>query len=311
MLDPFNSSKSNSTYYIYQATTGFIIDPRSTAERNSQNGRYIASSQGFFVRAFQNGSLQFDESIKPISPYSAVYGNFREETSPQEFIKITVSDSVKSSQAIIHFKEDAEVGFDSKYDAECISSGGLVLYTLQSGKKLSINGFPQNDSHIKIPLIVENIKGKALFNFSGLTEASNSYFLKDNYLNRLIRISVGSPYSFSTSSSDTSSLSKKRFEVIQSQVTGLVEKEDYNSLFTIYTTPTTTGVLNLRLFDLTTSSYEIIDVNGRIIIAFDLTNNASPTIQIDLQKYSLPAGPYAIRCINGKGSSIKSFIISK
>ncbi|HAR19108.1 MAG TPA: hypothetical protein DCR46_00480, partial [Cytophagales bacterium] len=141
IMDPFNSSQKNSTYFIYNALTGISLDPRPGSEnRNINNhgvGRFIASSQGFFVKAIANGNLTFSEKHKPAHPASEVYANMRKE-SANRLIKIDASDEQNSSQAILAFHELGNDGYDAR-DAELFSTGEMLLCTSMAEKKLSLN----------------------------------------------------------------------------------------------------------------------------------------------------------------------------
>lgn len=305
LLDPYNQSNSNSTYFVYQATTGLLVEPRSTSNRSMANGKFIASSQGFFVKAIQAGTVLFDESIKPSSPYTALYANMRVEQSTSSYLKIQVSDSNASAQAIVHFREDATPLYDPKYDAECFSAGPLNLYTYSSGRRLSINGLSLG-YQLPVPLVVSSSKkGTKRFTVPEISSPSPSYFLVDNYTHKQLKLESGTTYAFDLND-DTLSTSPNRFQIREELVTS-IETDDRID-FDVHPNPYASGLLTLRLPDGVEGQVEIWDMNGREVYSKS-HNQAGTLLEIDLTEASLGSGVYTIKCTNRKRTFFKSLVI--
>ncbi len=304
VMDPFNSSQSNSTYFIHNALTGINLDPRpgSGNRNNNAAGCFIASSQGFFVRAISNGNLTFCEKHKPANPPSEVYANLRTE-SPNRLIKFDVSDGKNSSQAILAFHELGKDVYDAR-DAEQFSTGELLLYTSMADRKLSLNTLVwPSKINLNVPLVVEtNVIGKKKLTISEMTVSEMPYYLHDKYSDEYIPLFEGQVYEFEISQNSTTR-NLSRFSIVSTPiVTNLAEEATWSSKMdmTLSPNPYTNGKLQIAIRGSKAErlNIELHDAAGtKVYQKMGLATTINPTgVSLDLHLGNLPSGIYTLKC---------------
>lgn len=298
ILDPLNADTNNSSYYVYHATTGIVVDPRNTSPRTNANGRHIASSQGFFVKALKNGTLTFNEAVKPLAPFVTSYANFREEDG--EVVRLTLSDDEATAQTVVHFKTGATNDYEPISDAELLSSGKLDVYTEVAGKPLVINGLSTLDEPVALVVRTERsgIKKWKVSEFS----TTKTVYLFDKQKHVFTPLSEGATYTFDDS---TDSLSKGRFWLVPQKdvVTGITNGTHLpEKAMLIHPNPYSGGHLQVYLpsYADETVRVELLDHNGSVIHAFAHTLKGS-RLEIDLSTLELPKGVYTLRCAARQG----------
>lgn len=311
IMDPLNSARANSTYYIYHATTGIEVDPRGNGERNSTNGRYIPSSQAFFVKALKNGSLVMDETVKPLAPYSDVYGNFREEAG--ELVRIQVSEGANASQTVVHFKEGATNGYEATMDAESMNGNKLDVYTKSGGRKLAINGLAALGSGLQLFIESSTIGTKKIV-FPEVSITRNCY-LYDKYLVRYTKVEEGATYSFEVTH-DVESSGLARFYLVSAPPVLTSERANKSNLSEVETiihpNPYTGGLLSVQGVGLSEGSAQIglTDARGEEIFTADV-EVVGNQMRVDLSKANLASGVYTVRCKGGQTVTVGKLVVTK
>ena len=113
-------------------------------------GRYIPSSQSFFVKAFTTSpALSVTETAKPVIPQNPGFYRVAADQN-QEVARIRLLSSAdESDETAIRWMPEAQPYFEPELDADKLSNPGLNLFSLSSeGKKASIQArnYIQGDS---------------------------------------------------------------------------------------------------------------------------------------------------------------------
>ena len=117
----------------------------------------IGSGQGFLIRAFSSGSVQFSNSMRVVGENDTqFFKSTSEKISATEekdrFWLNMTSDTDGFSQILLGFMEDGTDGFDNGYDGLSLSSGSVILYSMIEDKSYAIQGFGSFDRTKEIPL---------------------------------------------------------------------------------------------------------------------------------------------------------------
>jgi hypothetical protein len=330
MLDPYNTSYNNNTYFVYNALSGITTDPRNTG-RPAERANFIASSQGFFVKAKStinsnsnsNKNMVFRETHKPVS-FGAVYPNLRQEGAlPQ--IKIALSEGATQNigQTVVAFSPDATDGYDD-YDARPFSGTAGIYTILGDGSKLSINTLQWPREEVNVPLVVnpDAPSGAKSFTITTMTATGFNYFLYDDYLGTSTLIVQGAviPFEFT---GNLASRSTDRFRIVTTPLTtGNIEvkpevQTDVESTGMVLSpNPNTTGELDLLLYGAKaggTAEVEILDSRGIVVYKTVGVQTRKTSFGADahLEFGHLPAGVYAVRCTHAGGTSTKKMVVNK
>jgi hypothetical protein len=318
IMDPYNSSNNNKSYFVYQAGTGISTDTRPSSARTDANGSFIPSSQGFFVIASSNGNVNFTETMKPASPYSAVYGNFRTEAN-HGLIRINLTDGTYKDQTIIHFRDDASNGYDNQYDSPSLSGGAVKVASVVEGKQLVINGMESISTANGLPLIVSSGVGFKKFLFPEVTVSNGNYYLFDAYLKKYAKIETGAEYAFEQST-DAGSASSSRFMVVNGA--GVVAgNEDYpvlaNSAMLLSPNPYVANrdlVLSLQGTHTSEVNVEILTMEGASVhkASYQTTpSEAQSKVHLSDINGLLKSGTYMVKCTLGERSYVQKLVVTK
>jgi hypothetical protein len=321
IMDPYNSSTNNKTYYVYQAGTGITVEPRTATGRSNANGFLIASSQAFFVKSkVGGGNVNFTETVKPATFTTPVYSNLREESN--QIIRINATYGTYNDQVVLHFRDDAQDGYDVDNDAMSMSSGNISLGLVADGKKLVINGMQANRTSLSVPLVVSSstsgTKKFKVSEFTAVAPAGKSYFLYDKFNRTYNKVENGTEYQFELNS-DPNTTSPERFAIVLgSQDLAVVLGTDDAGSFVesksieIHPNPYLSGALTISLHGFTenTLSLEIANVDGKVMYT-GFESVVQGQIRLEKLVQNLPAGVYNIKCVDSQNSTTKRLVISK
>lgn len=308
ILDPYNSEKNNSSFFVYHALTGLMVDVRAGLPRDPSAVRFIPSSQGFFVKALKNGVLQFEESIKPIFPEESNYSYFRTE-SESEVVRLTLLDSQSVAQTVVHFKQGASNAYEPATDAEYMGNGKLALFTQLGDKKLAINGIESLER--PVPLIVKSeglgMKTLRVTEFS----ANKPVYLHDTYTDKYVSLAHEVSYSFEVSS-DTFSRNEGRFRLTgqSPKVTNsMFDGHESAFAFLLYPNPFSGEKLTVELPASVKEEVllEMFDNKG-VLVHQVVDIPSSGRIHPSFPDGLLP-GVYAVRCTVANASWIERLVI--
>jgi hypothetical protein len=220
-------TKTNVTGSIYitdNGTTGTTQYATWNGATGTNNGsRYIASGQGFWVKADGGGVpvLTANENVKAPGNQPEF---FRDEPLA-DHLRITLSKGVIRDEAIVHFRDDALIGYDDT-DALKLPNSTFNLSTLSSdGRKMAINSTGAMTCAAEVSMAIENIApGSYSLQFSDVETFSDYAVitLHDKFLSTTFDVKGGA-YNFSVTS-NPASYGPGRFKVSFARP---VVKEDF------------------------------------------------------------------------------------
>ena len=222
----------NGTYGTYQwnGTTG-------TSTNNGS--RYIASGQGFFVKATNaSATFQFTENAKAVSAnYNPVMGTplttqlaLIQNKSDQHLLLSMQMDSVNYEETFVGFSPDATTKLKEDEDARYLMGSSKVHFASLSADNvvLAINRQPLPGlAGTTIPLkIAASTDGTYFLTVKEITNIPSVFklWLKDNYLKDSIDLRKVTTYSFNILNGDSTTYGTKRFVLSISQDTGQMLK---------------------------------------------------------------------------------------
>jgi hypothetical protein len=224
-----NGSTSSLRYTTWNGTTG-----------TNGGSRYIATGQGFWVKANGNGTpvLQATESVKTPGTQTT----FFRESALENIMRIALTQGSVRDETVIHFREDATAGFDSHADAQKLPNGIFNLSTqLADEKKLAINSLAPIDCRVEINLVVENvIPGSYQLHFSEITSFPEGTHvqLQDNFLQQTFNVENDWKYSFDITNEE-SSYGNNRFTIHVSTPPKVIHIHTNHTTLTV---PFTSGI---------------------------------------------------------------------
>ena len=178
--------------------------------------QYIASGQGFFIKANSGAStLSVSEDSK-----STASGNsfLRKSGEPlaKMIVEIIASDGKKDETAIA-FADFATNGYDPQYDALKLAGGWVNLSSkLDNGKLIAINAMGEKRGVQSVKLHIEPYVYGAYSMKFPLLESFNDQALirlRDHYLNKTTFINKGSAYVFNIDKNNPATFGGDRFEI--------------------------------------------------------------------------------------------------
>lgn len=269
---------------------------------NTPPTQYIASGQGFAIKASAAGAVTFNNSMR-------VTGNndgYRREVMAIDKLYLTIENATYhlQSSALIGFTDQATNGYDATYDTKRLATP-VSIYSIVDEKELAIQGRSVfNTDHI-IPLgfrtMVEEVQiyTISLGSLEGLLITDATVYLQDNLLNTVTNLSE-EDYTFTSNESNQ----KDRFVLVFTEDV-LGDNELSIEEIAIYPNPTS-GLLNIVSPLAPITSIDIYDVRGRKVLvkAIDQQGN----YQLDISK--LGTAMYFVS-INTPSGSVTKRIIKK
>ncbi len=237
-LSSTNMGYNNLTNFIYvlnPATKSFgVFDRTGTAPGTGDASRYIASGQGFFVKAMSaaSPSITFRETAKvnqqlrtSPSPGSVLLMGLKQakaskETEPQSIRLKMVNqvDSNATDDIVIGFSSQANDNFDQMEDAFDMGGNGTTFLSSFSKDniKLAINKYAAitNDTKIKLS-VISTVSGdfNLIANDLKTLDPKFETYLIDNYKVDTIKLSTQDTYAFKIDRKMPSTYTESRFEL--------------------------------------------------------------------------------------------------
>jgi hypothetical protein len=226
-VDPF-------IYEVDPTTKAFCtINKNSVTTKTGNASQFIASGQGFFVKATATGaSVTFNESGKVTQQLSQLSTpRLLMSTSPMaatqvpQVLKLKMVNPADSSAAddiAIAFDNAGKVTYDGTEDAFDFGGNGTVALSSFSSDnvKLAINTYPAITNTTKIKLgAVSLLTGSFNMVASNLASLDSKYQAKliDNYKADTIQLSANSTYAFDVNRTIPATYADGRFEVVFSE----------------------------------------------------------------------------------------------
>ena len=331
-IDPANTGTSNLMTTMWyrtqnpgQPTGNPVVPPyyvfdtyNETANTGTNNNgiavtQYIPPMQAFWVRvkpaidlgsttgtlALTNAMRSHASGTNRLKVRSAV-------NTAQQLLRLQVSNGTSSDEAIVLFNPAASNGFDD-FDSPKMSNGNSAIpeiYSLAGTEQVVINGMKEMTPNLELPLGFStgqsnsfSIKASEISNLSSDTRV----VLKDKLLNTEQELSTGTPYSFTSGVTNTSS----RFSILFKSVSvinatsNVAETSSY-----VFRNQNNQIIVNYsgRLSD--DASIAVYNVMGEKQIAMKMINSST------LINQELPSGVYLVTITNSGTKATKRVIIN-
>ncbi|MDP4267953.1 MAG: T9SS type A sorting domain-containing protein, partial [Bacteroidota bacterium] len=216
-------TKTNVSDVIYYRTNGMYATYNSISGIGTNGGQsYIPAMQGFWVKNISaTGTLSVSNAVRLHSNQAYYKSNNKINSSKSNMLRLTAIHSGHKDESVIYFTPNATDGIDN-YDTELISNTDTAfaqIYTVVSGKKLSVNSLSQLTKSVSIPLGFKT-GNSGIFSISaaniGSFGANVTIILEDILLNKTQILSQNPLYTFTSGVvNDT-----KRFVIHFNVITG-------------------------------------------------------------------------------------------
>jgi hypothetical protein len=189
----------------------------STGESTNGVSQYIASGQGFFIKA-QNGSgsITFSESSKPSEDgNSNSFLREADELLTKLKVEINASDGSKDEAAIV-FTDFATDGYDPQFDAKKLSAGWVNISSVLDNSNIVINAMGEKRGVQRIQLNIEPyVYGSFTMKFPAMEAFAEGATAKlvDHYLDKTKYINSSSSYVFDIDENNPDTYGPDRFEI--------------------------------------------------------------------------------------------------
>ncbi len=195
-------------------------DPQTYATWNGVTGtnggsRYIAMGQAFWVKLNNTPSpatLSANENVKAAGTQTTFFRN----GGPDDLLRVTLKNGLKSDETVIHFRQDATELFDSHADAWKLANATINLSSISSeNRKLAINSMAPFNCSGEVKLDISNVPaGNYSLEFSEFESFGNAVdiTLVDNFTATATDVRANTLYNFQVTA-DANSHGSNRFKV--------------------------------------------------------------------------------------------------
>ena len=235
-----------------------------------------------------------------------VVGNppfYKPTATREQYLNITLKDAAnRSDKAMVYFMNDATDGFDARYDANRLTDGGPMVYTLAAGERLSYNALKTlsfGDTKT-VPLSVKApAAGSYTLTFHDVNTVYAAITLEDKKLQTTQLIKEGEVYAFSVQDGD----SRDRFllHFHGGFPTSVSSTEGVAADVSLFPNPTTGSLTLLLGKDHGYDAAVISDLSGKMVMNQALSSSQMQTIDVRV----LPKGVYFIRLSGSNSVSLK------
>ena len=303
-LDWGLATKTNLTSTVWYRTKNantYVFDTFNSSggigTNNNGKGavtKYIPPMQAFWVRVDEgktSGTLTVDNSMRSHSKGSNPLKIRSQVIAEEPVFRMQVSNGVNSDEAVIYFNANASDVYDT-YDSPKMSNASSIIpeiYTLAGNVQVSINGLNSIKLNEEIPLGFNteksgnfSLQASELSNF----DSNTKILLKDNMLNTLQELTIGSVYNFSSEVTNTTN----RFSIIFKS-SGITTDKSQNKIqpaITVFVNLNGKIVINTVGINTEKAEINIYNSSGKIIKS-DKLKGSITTID-DL----FPSGIYVI-----------------
>lgn len=234
-ISSINSNADLDKSYWYRArnagNTAWIFDSYNiTGSVGTSNSglavtNFIPPMQSFWVRVSTgktSASLSFDNNMR--DHQDNVNNKFRAPANLNPLVRLVVSNSVNSDEAVIYFNQNASDGYDTFDSPKMFNDEVSIpeIYTRAGNEQLVINGLSQYYPGLQLPLgfvagqtSSYNLRASELRNI----DADIRVVLFDKQLNTEFDLTAGDAYSFSSDAVNT----EERFAVLFKSASGTTD----------------------------------------------------------------------------------------
>lgn len=142
----FNYNEADYATWNRTGGTGTKASTDITGNDSLRPTGKIASGQGFFVHAFADGQIEFDNSMRLISNVntqffrSSQYITSSNEDEKNRFWINFTNEQQGFRQLLVGYVPNATNGFDRNFDGHSVTTSSIDMYTLIDNYKLNIQG---------------------------------------------------------------------------------------------------------------------------------------------------------------------------
>ena len=274
----------------------------------AQNGggiptQYMASGQGFGVKALGMGEAIFNNSMRVTGP-NTDYRSPENEDRQRIWLRLKseVYDFISSSM-LVAFTEGATDGFEGIFDSRRFDTPISLFSVLNTNEELAIQGRTAFNEDQEVQLgfatMVEEATNYSISisQIEGEDISTATVYLHDKVLNVMTNLSEAN-YEFTSNAV----YHTDRFVLIfQEKVLGTAENSIENIV--VYPNPVQ-NILNISSPLATITNIEIFDLSGRKIYGMPI--NYQTSYQIDMK--NLRSSIYFVKINTGKGTITKKII---
>ena len=308
-----NATNVYDAIYIYNpaltASTSSMTYPTYLNGVGTNGGsNIIRSGQAFFVEAAASASISFLEAYKS----TEVTGGFFRSALP-EMMRVTyMQNNEHLDDIIINFNDDAQAGFDPRFDAISMGGDANGLASFKNADRLAIHTRPTAVGEDSVALSVRNTTtGNYQLKFSEMEgfAASTDITLLDKFLNVQYNVKQDSIVNFEITT-DVNSKGDDRFWLFYNhKSTGINQQALAKNKINVYPNPASSVInmsLKLTANQKSTYSYNIYNQLGAIVQAGEVDFANGKQAQINIDAFS--PGVYFITASNGKDLQTIKFV---
>jgi hypothetical protein len=309
-----NATNVYDAIYIYDpaltaSTSGMTYPTYLTGVGGTNNGsNIIRSGQAFFVNAAAGASISFSEAYKS----TTVTGGFFRSATP-EFMRVTyMQNNEHLDDIIINFNDDAQAGFDPRFDAISMGGDANGLASFKNADRLAIHTRPTAVGEDSVALSVRNTTtGNYQLKFSEMEgfAASTDITLLDKFLNVQYDVKQDSIVNFEITS-DVNTKGDDRFWLFYNhKSTGINQQALLKNKISVYPNPASSVInmsLKLAANQKSTYTYNIYNQLGAMVQAGSVDFANANVSQISIE--NLSSGVYFISASNGKDLQTIKFV---
>ncbi|MBK7149545.1 MAG: hypothetical protein IPH78_12200 [Bacteroidetes bacterium] len=181
-------------YYVFN-TTGEYTGNWGTSNGVTSTGlggisQYIASGQGFFVKATGSGNFQLDNTVR-----TTAAANFYKTTVLDNEIRLELTGQGNMDEIVAYTDPAATWSEDNRIDAMKIPAGSTVYLSYkQLGKEYAINAINDINETTELPLVIwTQDTGSYTLEATALNVDGYDVYLKDAAQNTLTDLSNNTP----------------------------------------------------------------------------------------------------------------------
>ncbi|MGI4870229.1 MAG: glycine-rich protein [Janthinobacterium lividum] len=223
LVAPADRQNLDAAMYVVQSTGQYAGGYRTYVNGQSTtatNNPLIASSQGFWVRVSAgqtSGSLTF-RNAQRVTTYTSQAAFQRSTPDPRPALRLALTGAGLADAWVAYAEAGATPAFDGQYDAGKLpNSTGLNLSSVAGAENLAIDGRAAFAAATVLPLAVGvpaagtyTLTAEALSNLPAGLDA----YLLDAQTGQTVRLSVGTSYPFSVSTTQAQALVLGRFSLV-------------------------------------------------------------------------------------------------
>ena len=308
-----NATNVYDAIYIYNpaltASTSSMTYPTYLNGVGTNGGsNIIHSGQAFFVEATGTASITFSEAYKS----SVVTGGFFRSATP-EMMRITyMQNNEHLDDIVIRFNDDAQAGFDPRFDAISMGGDANGLASFKNADRLAIHTRPTAVGEDSVALSVRNTTtGNYQLKFSEMEgfAASTDITLLDKFLNVQYDVKQDSVINFEITT-DVNSKGDDRFWLFYNhKSTGVNQQALAKNKINVYPNPASSVInmsLKLTANQKSTYTYNIYNQLGAMVQAGEVDFANGKQAQVNIDAFS--PGVYFITASNGKDLQTIKFV---